>query len=45
MLGSNYSLGIDYDKWAFENAKQNAELNNISNINFHHGTIDSVQKK
>jgi|TARA_Y100001954_G_scaffold229465_1_gene275530 ribosomal protein L11 methyltransferase len=45
MLGANYSLGIDYDKWAFENAKQNAELNNISNINFHHGTIDSLQKK
>ena len=45
MMGSKYTLGLDNDKWAFENAKQNAKLNNLSNVNFHHGTIDSIEKK
>ena len=36
-LGSSNIVGIDSDKWAFENAIDNAQLNNITNINFIHG--------
>ncbi len=41
-LGARELVGIDYDNWSFNNAKENADLNNISNINFIHGDVDSI---
>ena len=35
-------VGIDFDEWAFQNAKENADLNNISNIQFIHGDINVI---
>lgn len=45
ILGADFCLGIDNDKWAYENAKQNAILNNTLNIDFRYGTIDSIKKE
>ena len=45
ILGADFCLGIDNDKWAYENAKQNAILNNTLNIDFLYGTIDSIKKE
>ena len=45
MLGANFCLGIDNDKWAYENAKQNAILNNTLNTDFRYGTIDCIKKE
>lgn len=45
ILGADFCLGIDNDKWAYENAKQNAVLNNTLNIDFRYGTIDSIKKE
>ena len=41
-LGAKKLIGIDIDEWAVETAKENAGLNNISNINFIHGDIHSI---
>ena len=32
-LGARHLIAIDSDEWAFKNAKENSQLNNISNIN------------
>ena len=45
ILGADFCLGIDNDKWAYENAKHNAILNNTLNIDFRYGTIDSIKKE
>jgi ribosomal protein L11 methyltransferase len=41
-LGARYLIAIDSDEWAFKNAKENSQLNNISNINFIHGDINDI---
>ena len=41
-LGAKDLVGIDFDEWAFINAQENAELNNISNIQFVHGDATAV---
>ena len=41
-LGAVDLLGIDFDEWAFVNAKENAILNNISNINFINGDANTI---
>jgi ribosomal protein L11 methyltransferase len=43
-LGAENLVGIDFDEWAFINAQENAELNNISNIQFVHGDATAVGK-
>lgn len=44
-LGAKKIVGIDIDKWAYENAIENLKLNNISNIQFLEGTVESIGKK
>ena len=44
-LGAKKIVGIDIDKWAYENAIENSKLNNISNIQFLEGTAESIGKK
>ena len=44
-LGAKEIVGIDIDKWAYENAIENSKLNNISNIQFIEGTAESIGKK
>ncbi len=44
-LGASNLVGIDYDDWAFNNAKDNAILNNVSNIQFLYGNSDSIGDK
>jgi len=44
-LGAKKIVGIDIDKWAYENAIENSKLNNISNIQFIEGTAESIGKK
>ena len=41
-LGARDLVGIDVDEWAFKNAKENADLNHISNIHFIHGDINDI---
>jgi ribosomal protein L11 methyltransferase len=41
-LGARDLVGIDFDEWAFENAKQNSVLNNISNIHFINGDSSNI---
>ena len=41
-LGASSLIGIDFDKWAFENAVENAELNSVENIKFIHGDADAI---
>ena len=36
-LGATSLIGIDFDKWAYENSVENAQINAISTINFMHG--------
>lgn len=43
-LGAKDLLGIDLDEWAFKNSLENAELNNVSNINFIHGDVSSIKR-
>jgi len=45
ILGASNLVGVDVDNWAFENAQENALLNNISDIHFVHGDISSVINK
>lgn len=42
-LGARKLVAIDFDKWAFRNAKENAVLNNISNINFIYGDATDIE--
>ena len=41
-LGARHLIAIDSDEWAFKNANENSQLNNISNINFIHGDINDI---
>lgn len=41
-LGSTNVVGVDFDEWAFENAKENAELNNTFEVEFLHGEVSSI---
>ena len=41
-LGARSLIGIDFDKWAFENAVENANLNAVNNIDFIHGDSDAI---
>ena len=41
-LGASSLIGIDFDKWAFENAVENANLNAVNNIDFIHGDSDAI---
>ena len=41
-LGAEHLVGIDIDNWAFENAKDNAVLNNIVNVKFIHGDVKHI---
>jgi ribosomal protein L11 methyltransferase len=41
-LGAINLVGIDFDKWAFKNAKENTVLNNISNIHLIHGDVNAI---
>lgn len=41
-LGAKNVVGIDCDKWAFENANENSVLNSISNIQFLHGNVNVI---
>ena len=41
-LGAKNVTGIDIDKWAYENSIENTRLNNIDNINFILGDVDSL---
>ena len=41
-LGASSLIGIDFDEWAYENAKENAGLNSVSNIEFMHGNTDVI---
>lgn len=44
-LGAKTLFAIDIDKWAFQNAIENAKLNNISNIEFIHGPGNKIENK
>jgi len=45
MLGSSYTLGIDIDRWSYENSLENAFLNNIKDIKFLQGDINNLDGK
>ncbi len=40
-LKASHIVGIDIDEWSIENAKENAQLNNTSNITFKLETIET----
>ena len=42
LLGAIYLMGIDIDDWAFKNAIENANINNVSNIQFVHGDVKAI---
>ena len=44
-MGASNTLAIDFDKWAYENAKENALLNNISNVDVKLGEVDLIQNE
>jgi len=41
-LGAVNIVGIDSDEWAFKNAIENSDLNNLSEIRFIHGDSSSI---
>jgi ribosomal protein L11 methyltransferase len=45
MLGSSNTLGVDIDVWSYENSVENAVLNNISDIQFLKGDVNSLDGK
>lgn len=45
MRGANPVTAIDIDEWAYENAKENIELNHISNIDIKIGGADLLNPK
>lgn len=42
-LGAKYVLAFDIEDWAFENSKENANLNNCVNVDIQQGTIEQIQ--
>tara|TARA_B100002052_G_scaffold109035_1_gene100506 strand:+ start:16094 stop:16927 length:834 start_codon:yes stop_codon:yes gene_type:complete len=42
-LGARKLIGIDNDHWSFNNAKENSKLNNISNVHFILGNVNSIK--
>lgn len=45
MRGAKKALGIDIDKWAYDNAIENLKLNNIDNITIEIGGADLLGKE
>lgn len=43
--GASDVIAIDYDEWAYENAKENIYLNHIDNIRVKHGTVELIEGK
>ena len=43
-LGAKQLVAVDFDKWAFKNAKENAILNDVSNIDFIYGDVNDIGK-
>ena len=43
--GAKHLTAIDFDEWAYENAKENVVLNNISNIDVKLGEVDLIATK
>ncbi|NLZ94560.1 MAG: 50S ribosomal protein L11 methyltransferase [Bacteroidales bacterium] len=41
-MGAKYITAIDFDEWAYENAKENVLLNDISNVDVMLGEVDLV---
>ena len=41
-LNAKSVIAVDIDKWAYDNARENAELNSVSNINFIHANINVI---
>ena len=44
-MGASSTIAIDFDKWAYENAKENVQLNNISNVEVKLGEVDLIQNE
>ena len=44
-MGANDIVAIDFDEWAYENAKENVLLNNVANVEVKLGEIDLVANK
>ena len=44
-MGAKHITAIDFDEWAYENAKENVLLNDISNIDVKLGEVDLVANK
>ncbi len=44
-LGASELIGVDIEQPAFENAKENAQLNQMQNIQFFMGTLDDIPTK
>lgn len=42
-MGAADSVAIDFDEWAYENAKENVLLNGIQNVDVRLGEVDLVQ--
>lgn len=38
-------VAIDFDEWAYKNAKENVMLNNTSDIDVKHGTVNLIKNK
>ena len=43
LKGANPITAIDFDEWAYENAKENVGLNNVSNVKVLWGEVDLVE--
>jgi ribosomal protein L11 methyltransferase len=41
--GSTEIIGIDNNEWAFENAKENIQLNNAKNVTILHGDVELIK--
>ena len=44
-LEAKQVVGIDNDRWSFDNSNDNAVLNNVTNIQFINGTIKDLENK
>lgn len=45
MMGATDIVAIDFDEWAYNNAKENVVLNDIQNVDVRLGKIDLVQDR
>jgi len=45
MCGANYVVGIDNDKWAYDNSLENLNLNQITNMKIIHGNVESIPER